>query len=393
MGKIDIYGHKKKLERYNRRIKEEPDFEEETKKEILRFLDYCSATGLSIQRMNFYLDRLFPIAKRLKKPFKEASRADLEALVAWVERNENWSSETKNIYRVTLKKFYKWLEGNGTEYPEKIAWIRMNNGRKKGMLPEELLDHEDINKMLDAAENPRDKAFISTLTESGCRITEIASLCIKNIGFDEYGATILVDGKTGMRKVRLIQSVHHLSYWLENHPHKDDPNAFVWVTLTGKNKGKSNMNYPAIRRQIQKIAKKAGIKKRVNLHGFRHARATELAKMGLSGAQMAGYLGWTQSTKMAGTYIHLAGKDVDDALLKAYGIKKKDDENGKIKCPRCFKLHNITARFCEGCGMPLNMRAAVELEDKRAEFEKKIEPIMELLKDKEVKEFLAKKIQ
>lgn len=42
--------------------------------------------------------------------------------------------------------------------------------------------------------------------ESCCRIGEILSLKIKNIQFDEYGIVLTVNGKTGMRRVRIIDS-------------------------------------------------------------------------------------------------------------------------------------------------------------------------------------------
>lgn len=388
MEKRDIYGNSKKLDWWIRRIKAS-DFAEATKKEILDFFDNCSATGLSLHRITFYADRLYPLANMLGKPFKEASRADIEAILAKIERNDKLSHATKGIYKVTLKKFYKWLEGNGTVCPEKVAWIKIREGGNH-MLPEDLLTKEDIEKLVDAAENPRDKALISLLYETGCRIGEIASLQIKNISFDEYGAVLIVNGKTGMRRVRIIVSVHYLTTWLEHHTEKQNPNAYVWTKLTREH-GKP-MDYDTIRCQIAKIAHKAGVKKRVNPHSFRHARATELAKMGLNEVQMSAYLGWVPNTDMAGTYIHLSGADLDNTLLSAYGIKKPDEQNTKQKCARCFKLNTIQARFCEGCGMPLSLRAAVEMEDKRVEFDKKISTIMTLLKDTDVQEFLADKL-
>ena len=389
MEKRDIYEKKVKMDWWLRRIKAS-DLAEATKKEILDFFDNCAATGLSMHRILFYADRLYPIAKMLGKPFREASRADIEAIVAQIERNDKLSPDTKGIYRVTLKKFYKWLEGNGTVCPDKVAWIKIRSS-KNHILPEELLTKEDIDKLMDTAQNPRDKAIISLLYESGCRIGEMATLQLKNISFDEYGAILMVDGKTGRRRVRIIASVHYLTTWLEHHTDKKNPNAYLWTNLTWQH-GKP-MDYDTFRLQISKIAKKAGVQKRVNPHAFRHARATELAKMGLNEAQMSAYLGWVPDTDMAGTYIHLSGADLDNVLLGAYGIKKPDDQNTTPKCARCFKLNTVAARFCEGCGMPLSLRAAVEMEDKRVEFEKKIEPLMELLQSEEIRVYLADKLK
>ncbi|WP_083754945.1 tyrosine-type recombinase/integrase [Methanococcoides burtonii] len=55
--------------------------------------------------------------------------------------------------------------------------------------------------MIVSATNLCDKAFIATLYETGARIGEMDSLQIKNIRFDDLGAVLMVNRKTGMRRV------------------------------------------------------------------------------------------------------------------------------------------------------------------------------------------------
>ena len=47
---------------------------------------------------------------------------------------------------------------------------------------------------------------------------------------------------------------------------------------------------------------------------LRHSRATHLSKY-LTEAQLCVFFGWTIGTKVVRRYIHLSGKDVDNALL------------------------------------------------------------------------------
>jgi len=61
---------------------------------------------------------------------------------------------------------------------------------------------------------------------------------------------------------------------------------------------------------IRKLVKRAGIKRRVHLHGFRHTAATRLARL-LTEAELEQYLGWVQGSKMAATYVRLSSRDVD----------------------------------------------------------------------------------
>jgi integrase/recombinase XerD len=83
------------------------------------------------------------------------------------------------------------------------------------------------------------------------------------------------------------------------------------------------MQYGAIRMQLTKISRKAGITKKIHPHLFRHSRATYMANY-LTEAQMNAYFGWIQGSDMPSICVHLSGRDIDDAVLKANGIIEKD---------------------------------------------------------------------
>jgi len=36
------------------------------------------------------------------------------------------------------------------------------------------------------------------------------------------------------------------------------------------------------------------------------------------------YFGWNQASKMAAIFVHLSGRDVDNVLLKVYGIENHE---------------------------------------------------------------------
>jgi integrase len=162
------------------------------------------------------------------------------------------------------------------------------------------------------------------LYESGCRITELLQLQIKQITFDEYSPIIIVNGKTGTRRIRLIDKDGLLKTWLKANPFKDDPNAYVWVSISNSRENKP-LEYHSIIEILQELAKKSNIKKPVNPHNFRHSRATHLA-VKLTEAQMKQMFGWTQSSDMASVYVHLSGRDLDEPLLRMSGLLDKEEE-------------------------------------------------------------------
>lgn len=45
---------------------------------------------------------------------------------------------------------------------------------------------------------------------------------------------------------------------------------------------------------------------------------------------MKEFFGWVQASNMASIYVHLSGRDVDNALLKVYGIQNTK-ENKKVR--------------------------------------------------------------
>jgi integrase len=231
-----------------------------------------------------------------------------------------------------------------------------------------MLSEEEIKKMIDACEHPRDRALVASLYESGARISELGNLKIKHVKFDQYGAVLMVDGKTGMRRVRIIFSSPYLATWLENHPFRTDPEAFVWIGIgtVGRNEP---MVYGAIRMHLKRIAQKAGIKKRIHPHLFRHSRSTHLAKH-LTEAQMKQYLGWVQGSDMAAIYVHLSGRDVDNALLRMHGIVTEDTKDVQMspkQCTRCTTMNAPTTKFCSKCGLALDIKTALEMEEKSAD--------------------------
>jgi len=337
---------------------------------IEKFLKQLFAEGISEPRVIKYANHLKIIAERINKNFLDVTKEDITTFLSELERHgyipktkndKNlipYSEWTKMDYKVTLKRFFRFL---GKEELIKDVKTTIRNNRKK--LPEELLTKSEIKKMIEVADHPRDKAMISLLYEGGLRIGELASLKIKNVVFDKYGAVIKVRGKTGERRVRIISSSSLLAKWIETHPKRKDKNASLWVNLSTNYKNKG-ITYRGISMRIKKIAKRAGVDKKITPHLFRHSRATHLSTV-LTEAEMNEYFGWVQGSDMPATYVHLSGRDVDDKMLKIYGLKReekeKEEELKPKKCPRCKYINGPTDRFCSRCGAVLDEEEAVKI--------------------------------
>jgi len=357
---------KKQIYAYGRRIdsilkKIENSIDSDSRARIIEFYQELLAQGYSKARVAKYLETLERIARLLKKPLVEANRDDIAGVIREIG-SRDYSDWTKRDYKIIIKIFYRWLRKTET-YPQEVRWIKPET-TCNNMLPEELLAPEEVTTLVETAWHPRDKALLSVLYESGCRVGEILSLRIKNVQFDEYGAKLIVEGKTGSRRVRVIASAPRLATWIDNHPLREDPDAPLWVNLWVKNKN-APLSYGAFRSFMKDLARKAGIKKRIYPHLFRHSRATHLANH-LTEAQMKEHFGWVQDSKMASVYVHLSGRDVDKALLRLHGLEvEKNTQEEKFKlivCPRCKENNSPDAKFCNTCGLTLNLKTAMEMD-------------------------------
>lgn len=396
---FDIYHHEEQLENLRRTL-DKDNIPTRSKVIIKQFCEYGVTRGLSKSRIIKYLDVLRVFAHSVKKNFDKVSRSDIERFVRRLEER-NLSAWTKHTQKIIIKRFYKWLKGNDEFYPEEVRWLKCRIKRAEMKLPEEgdLVTEKDIETLINVANHPRDKALISCLYESGCRIGEIASLQIKNIIFDEYGTVMAVQGKTGSRKIRLVFSTPYLATWLQNHPLRESKEAPLWINIGTKNHQKP-LEYNAIRAQLRKLFKRAKIDKKANPHSFRHARATYLANH-LTEFQMNQYFGWIQGSTMPAIYVHLSGKETESAILELNGLKTTKEKRESLlkpkKCVRCDTINNQESSFCSKCGGILDIETAIKYEEARKE-EQKVrseadELMNKLIKDPEVLNLLIKKLE
>ncbi|MEM5802945.1 MAG: tyrosine-type recombinase/integrase, partial [Candidatus Aenigmatarchaeota archaeon] len=286
------------------------------------------------------------------------------------ENNKKWSDFTKHDHKVIIRRFYKWLR-NSEDYPPEVKWIKAPRKKNNEKLQGKVLTVDEIEKLANTTDNPRDKAFILILFESGCRIGELLPLKIGDIRFDTFGIKFFVNGKTGSREIRIIKYQKALKDWLEVHPLKDKQEAFVWITFGDKSRF-NLMNYSTVRFLLYNIAKRAGITKPVNPHAFRHASATYFCKQ-LPEALLKMKFGWVMNSDMPAVYLHLDNKDLDEALLKMHGLKAEEIKEVKQIstkiCPKCSEENNILSQFCKKCDFPLDAKAVIELDEIRRRFD------------------------
>ena len=121
------------------------------------------------------------------RDFKAISREKLEEFVLRTGQKEHMIK--------SLKKFYRLLG-----LPERTANIKLRMQQRK-LLPGDLLDDADVELLIDATTNKRDKAIIALLWDSGIRPEELLTMSLGSLDLEGRPAHITIDGKTGPRTV------------------------------------------------------------------------------------------------------------------------------------------------------------------------------------------------
>lgn len=384
-----IHDYQRMLERETELIKS-ADIPSVNRELIFDYRLHADSENHSIPRILRVISILRLVSGIVKKPFTEVQRRDYELLFSLL-RSQGKTQGTIDTYKNVLRVFHRWL--NQGEFPECVKWFKFSKTRYAG-LPQDLLTAEDVKKLLQASSNLRDKAMIAVLWESGARVGEVGTLEIRHISFDDFGCQAMLDGKTGQRRIRLVSSAPYLLEWINIHPFNSQPDANLWINNRELDKGL--ISYRRIAKILEQTAQRAGIKKPINPHHFRHSRATYNAQF-LTEAQMKEYFGWKQDSDMAARYVHLSGKQVDDAILKMYGLKKQEDEKETLKreaCPRCKNINDVNHQFCQKCWLPLTNTAAIEAQETQSKDQKTMVLLMKFLEEfKENPESLERMLQ
>lgn len=156
-------------------------------------------------------------------------------------------------------------------------------GPKIGFKLPEVLTVEEIDAIISAVdlskpEGQRNRAILETLYSCGLRVSELCSLKLSDLYFDE--GFIKVTGKGNKQRLVPIspRAIKEIRYWQQDRnlwrikPGFED---YVFLARWGK-----SISRIMIFHLIKELAAKAGITKNISPHTFRHSFATHLLEGG-----------------------------------------------------------------------------------------------------------------
>jgi integrase/ribosomal protein L40E len=318
--------------------------------------------GLTDRTRENNISHIIMLAKHFKKDFKDLTANELLMFMDSLDI----SNSSKEQYVILAKKFFKWLYK--TDYPEVTSKLVRPKVRKKRKSHSELLTEEEMNTLINAYETPQQKALVSVLYDSACRVGELIKLKRKDITCDNglWNVSVPDETKTGVRDIPLTLSVVYLERWFNTYHPSKNPDAPLFFSTSPKDRNKplKGISQQAVWYLLQSGAEKSDIEKHVHPHLLRHSRLTYLSD-GMSESMLRIFAGWSDESTMPATYIHNNPKNLRKKIVNQQSGKPPEEIREKSKlepkvCPRCNELNDVNAEYCSKCWIPLKVEIATK---------------------------------
>jgi integrase/recombinase XerD len=323
-----------------------------------------------------WMYRLSRMGRDLKNAeFTDATLVDAEAaeLNDLMERGyykadvPNCNGMTKGTirtYQFALRIFYRYHSDLGVN-PEHIAIYTEDDD--SSVDPDDMLTKEEIERLKDAADHPRDKMILMLLLYTGMRSNALRTLRVKDIDLSDgtYRFNPNVDhglkgadDRNGNRPMLLATGA--VRQWLNNyHPGRSRDDFEECYLVTGKpNYGKidpkSAVGNNCLRYVLGNLKEETGIEKPLNPHSLRHNFVTICKRdYDMDNDTIKWLIGHTKDSRvMETTYSHLSDMDFrQKAEQKAGLIDETDHSTLTPKQCSCGEKVAPSAKACPNCGM------------------------------------------
>jgi len=188
-----------------------------------------------------------------------------------------------------------------------------NKGRK---YPAEVIPRDEVIRLLAACSSRaptgiRNRALITLMYRAGLRISEVLNLMPRDVD-SKAGTITVVNGKGGKRRVVGLdpEAFTTLARWIDRRGQLGiNGRARLFCTLNGE-----PVAAPYVRMALGRLARRAGIDRRVNPHALRHSFAAEMAREGMPMNLIQQALGHSSLGTTSRYLAHINRQEVIDAM-------------------------------------------------------------------------------
>lgn len=280
-------------------------------------------------------------------------RGELESV-----KDDGLTKGSIRAYQNTARIFYRFHDDLGVEYTD----IEVFDQESTSVDATDMLTPEEVERVRQAPDNPRDRAVVYLLLYTGVRNNALRTLRVGDIDLDNerFYFNTDADGLKNISRPReprpLLGSVAAVREWLRYHPAPDDDEAYL---ITARSKFNNpdpheQVSDRTIARIMESVKEKADIDKPLHPHMMRHNHVSILKReYGMDDDAVKFLIGHKpDSTVMSTTYAHLSGEDYAQKAEVAAGIREETESSFSPEeyCSACGEPLPDGAKACASCG-------------------------------------------
>lgn len=266
------------------------------------FVDTKRIEGRSEKTLDRYKYILGKFRERDKTPIRQITVFNIRQFMSY-EKARGLSDRTLTGYRDVFSSFFGWVHREGLLPNNPCANLMPIKYRKEVRRP---YSDVDIERLKEACKITRDKAIITFLLSTGCRISEVCNLNRSDIDFDNLECVVL--GKGNKERTVYLNEIAAMQLKKYLGTRTDDGEAL----FVGK--GTDRIQPHGVRIMLKRIEERSGVEN-VHPHRFRRTLATNLINHGMAIQEVASILGHDRiDTTM--TYCYIDKQNVKNSYRK-----------------------------------------------------------------------------
>ena len=265
----------------NLAVEVSPASDDENANLLDSFLAAKELEGCSERTLKYYESTLAHYIQNTGMPFTQVDTEQLRSYLADYQDTHAVGKITIDNIRRILATFFSWLEDEDYIVKSPARKIRRV---KVPVRVKEIISDEDMERLRDGCETPRDLAMIDLLSSTGMRVGELVKLNRDSINLNEREC--VVQGKGNKERIAYFdaRAKLHLEEYLRE---RSDDNPALFVGLCGNRK---RISICSVESRLRALGRKLRLP-RVHPHKFRRTMATNAINRGMPVEQVQKLLG------------------------------------------------------------------------------------------------------
>jgi integrase/recombinase XerD len=254
--------------------------------------------------------------KFLRKNKLEFNVASIKKYFIYLN-NSDYAVNTKNIKRQAVKKVIRDIMQTAPEkdrieinrileFLDKDPETKAYKINSKGVTKDKVLTEKEYKIFIKKIPNKTITMFVKFLWATGCRISEVLNIKLKNISIDKENAYIVILGK-GKKERRIFIKVELL---------KEIQSYFKGKVFLFEKTNGEKYNRVYVSSEIKKYAKEILNRNNISAHKIRHSFATRMIEKTNKIQAVSKFLGHSDVSITLSTYVHseLTPEDMENDI-------------------------------------------------------------------------------